>query len=112
MKLPYRDRLIVEREKVTEYLLNRYHQAGAAKAAFFSSIGFDIDNWEMFADALRTLGPSGEVTMSVDSQHGSKHIVDGKIESPTGKRPLVRTVWIVDSGSQEPRLVTAYPLDE
>ena len=33
----------------------------------------------------------------------------GKIETPSGKSPGVRTIWIVDQGLQAPRLVTAYP---
>ena len=33
----------------------------------------------------------------------------GDLEAPDGRRPLVRTVWILAKGSAEPRLVTAYP---
>ena len=36
----------------------------------------------------------------------------GRIETPSGKTPLVRTVWIVDRGFDAPRLVTAYPQEE
>ena len=46
----------------------------------------------------------------VDSPHGSKYIVDGKIDTPSGRQVTVRTVWIVDHDHQIPRLVTAYPL--
>ena len=46
---------------------------------------------------------------SMESAHGGKYILDGRIETPSGKRPIVRTVWIVDRGVEMPRLVTAYP---
>jgi len=36
----------------------------------------------------------------------------GRIESPGGKSPLVKTIWIVDSGLETARLVTAYPQNE
>ncbi|MGZ8386029.1 MAG: DUF6883 domain-containing protein [Nitrospira sp.] len=31
--------------------------------------------------------------------------------TPQGQLPLIRTVWVVDTGTDRPRLVTAYPLD-
>jgi hypothetical protein len=45
----------------------------------------------------------------MESPHGLKYILDGKIETPCGKTPTVRTIWIVDRGTEAPRLVTAYP---
>jgi hypothetical protein len=48
----------------------------------------------------------------METVHGKKYIVDGAIETPSGKTPVVRTVWIVDEGSDVPRLVTAYPREE
>jgi hypothetical protein len=41
-----------------------------------------------------------------------KYVVAGRVETPSGKRPLVRTIWIVDRGDVVPRLVTAYPSQE
>ena len=35
MKLPNPDRLIIEREKIVDYLLNPVHRYGASKARFF-----------------------------------------------------------------------------
>jgi hypothetical protein len=53
-----------------------------------------------------------EVVVSMETSHGIKYIVDGALITPSGKRPTVRTVWIVDRGSENPRLVTAYPGEE
>ncbi|MCL5020628.1 MAG: hypothetical protein M1339_02975 [Bacteroidetes bacterium] len=39
-----------------------------------------------------------------------KYIIDGELESPEGKKSMVRMIWIVDRGQGEPRLVTVYPL--
>ncbi|MGD0536588.1 MAG: DUF6883 domain-containing protein [Verrucomicrobiota bacterium] len=38
--------------------------------------------------------------------------MEGRIETPGGKTPWVRTVWAVDLGLNTPRLVTAYPQEE
>jgi len=32
--------------------------------------------------------------------------------APDGRSPLVRAVWLVESGEDVPRLVTAYPLEK
>jgi hypothetical protein len=39
MKLPNASELIVEREKILDYLLNPTHRYGAAKARFFTTFG-------------------------------------------------------------------------
>ena len=47
----------------------------------------------------------------VESAHGEKYVVDGRVSSQTGKsrHRKVRTVWIIDRGAETPRLITAYP---
>ena len=112
MKLPHAESAVVEREKITEYLLNPTHPDNGGKAAFFLSFGFRREDWPSLATAFRRLAESVEVRSSVDSPHGQKYIIDGSIETPGGKTPLVRTVWIVDAGQDTPRLVTAYPQEE
>jgi hypothetical protein len=44
--------------------------------------------------------------------YGQKYIVDGALVAPTGQLPLIRTVWVVDTGTDRPRLVTAYPMNQ
>ena len=40
MKLPAANKLVVEREKIADYLLNPAHRYGASKARFFAHFGF------------------------------------------------------------------------
>ena len=112
MKLPNADLVKVERKKIAEYLLNREHPDNGGKADFFFALGFDRDDWEPLAGSFCRLAITYSVTRSMESAHGKKYIVDGTIETPTGKSPRVRTIWIVDSGETVPRLVTAYPNEE
>jgi hypothetical protein len=58
------------------------------------------------------LAPATDVAITMESSHGIKYIVDGRLSTPLGKKATVRTVWIVDKGSENPRLVTAYPCEE
>jgi len=46
----------------------------------------------------------------METLHGKKYIVDGELETPTHGAAWVRTIWIIDTGADFPRLVTAYPL--
>ena len=98
MKLPNAHLALVEREKITEYLLNTEHLYGASKARFFSQFGFYPTDWEAMAQALR--------------EHGQRYEVDGELNTPDGRTPRVRTVWQLDHGEVAPRLITAYPLEE
>ncbi len=112
MKLPRANLAVVNREKIMEYLLNREHPDNGGKAEFFIALGFNLDEWEILAESLRQLAVLSEVSRSMASPHGKKYIVDGQIETPIGKTPIVRTIWIVDTGESIARLVTAYPHED
>jgi hypothetical protein len=112
MKLPNPDKLVIEREKVADYLLNPAHPDNGGKAAFFEKLGFRRQEWETLAAALRTLGQTAEVASTAVSPHGGKYVIVGRIESPIGKPVAVQTIWIVDRGLDVARLVTAYPHKE
>jgi hypothetical protein len=109
MKLPNADKAIVERGKIVDYLLNAAHPDNGGKAAFFLSLGFSVDRWSALASVFRRLAESAEVAKSMESLHGRKYIVEGRLETPGGKAAWVRTIWVVDRGQDAPRLVTAYP---
>ena len=109
MKLPRARRARVDEGKVVGYLLSTDYPDGPSKAAFFGSFGFSAARWELFADALRDHGTNGEVTSITASDYGTRHSVDGVIETPDGRNPRVRTVCLVAENG-EPRLITAHPL--
>jgi hypothetical protein len=111
MKLPSFESVVVEREKVVEYLLNPAHRYGASKARFFAEFGFSLERWEMLAAALRAHACQHEVTARKETGYGPRFEVDGELDSPDGRHPNVRTVWQLDEGQLAPRLITAYPLD-
>ena len=109
MKLPNAHRAVVEREKITDYLLNPEHPGNGGKARLFQSLGFTREDWQAMAAALRKSSETAEIIDFVKSPHGRKYIQRGEIESPQGKRRIIRMVWIVEEEGDSPRLVTAYP---
>ena len=111
MNLPNANLARVEREKITEYLLNATHRYGASKARFFAAFGFRLEAWETLAIALREHGQKNEVNRVKETGFGPRYEVEGTLLAPDGRRPRVRTVWQIDEGQRAPRLITAYPLE-
>jgi len=109
MKLSDSNELVVEREKIVGYLLNPGHADNGGKAAFFMQLGFKTEQWEILAAALKTLAIESDVTKVNESVHGKKYVIIGQIQSPGGKTPRVKTIWVVDKNQNTARLVTAYP---
>jgi hypothetical protein len=109
MRLPNARLAVVERAKITEYLLNAEHPDNGGKAAFFVALDFSRSDLDTFAHALRRLALTADVTESMETMHGKKYIVDGELENPAGKEAWVRSIWIIDAGTDFPRFVTAYP---
>ena len=112
MKLPNANIVKVAQKKIADYLLNREHPDNGGKADFFVALGFRRDDWQPLARSFSRLAITYSVTRRMESVHGNKYIVDGTLETPTGKSPRVRSIWIVESGETIPRLVTAYPHEE
>jgi hypothetical protein len=106
--LPFADKARIDESKVVDYLLNPAKSRG--KAGFFLHFGFLPERWSEMAQALASHGRTGVVSAIVESEHGSRYSVDGPLNTPAGRQPTVRTVWIVEHGAEYPRLITAHPL--
>jgi hypothetical protein len=111
VRLPYAHIAIVDREKINQYLLNLRHRCGASKARFFLEFGFQVDEWEVFAEALREHAQRHESNVVSQTRWGPRYEIDGELKAPDGRQPRIRTVWQVDEGQIAPRLITAYPLE-
>lgn len=93
-------------------MLDPAHPDNGGKAEFFESLGFQRGDWKSLGAALLALARQTEVAQSLKSPHGQKYVIIGRIDSPGGKSPRVKTIWIVDRGLKAARLVTAYPHNE
>ena len=109
MRLPNLDQLIIERDKVSEYLLNPAHRYGASKARFFGEFGFQRENWTILADALREHARTSEIAQVTETGFGPRFMVEGELIAPDGRKTRIRTIWQFDRGQIAPRLITAYP---
>jgi hypothetical protein len=108
--LPQADQVHVPKEKITLYLLNPGHRSGQSKARFFISQGFRLASWKELAQALREHARTHPVAKVIERPHGTNYVIEGELNTPSGKRPHVRSVWAVMEKNKPPRLVTAYPI--
>ena len=109
MKLPNHENALVEEQKITAYLLSEENSGG--KEAFFTAFGFTITQWEILKDSLIAHAAEHEIALTSERPHGIKYIIEGEMQTPDGRLPQIRSVWIMDTGKDAPRLVTAYPLE-
>ena len=109
MLLPNAERVLIDTGKLVDYLLNPSHADNGGKAAFFIAWGFSPTRPEVLDGALRDMIARTEVAQQVKGAWGIKYVVQGALDSPRGRTPIVRTIRIVDAAHDAPRLVTAYP---
>lgn len=110
MYMPGRENAIVEDSKIAGYLLNLQHPDGRSKAGFFLRAGFGPDQAEEFRELLLRQAMWHQVSKTEQTKFGTKYIIDGIVETPHHFSFNLRTVWMLGADSEQPKLVTAYPL--
>ncbi len=109
MRLVHASAAVVDLRKVNDYLLSLTHPEGRTKARFFISHGFNPSEPENLVAALLRHARDGEVRLSRRNVFGNIHTVKGPMVTPDERTPTVDSVWIVEFGTEFPRLITAYP---
>ena len=108
MKIPGAERAILDEAKVRDYLISTEHRVGSAKARFFAQLGFDHRNWTVLRDALHRFA-QGDAQLGAATRFGQKYVVLGTIQGSSGRAAPLVVVWIILTGDDFPRFVTAYP---
>ena len=111
MDLPRADSSVVPQTKIVGYLLSPTHLRGRHKAAYFTSFGFSVNDWQVLQSALLAHAQRHEVESAQRTPFGMRYTIRGALDAPDGRAPMVRTVWFVDEGQAVPRFVTAYPAE-
>lgn len=109
MQLPNSAQAYVQPRKLTGYLLSKTHAVGKAKAKFSRELGFNETNLIDLEEALLNLAKTQAVYEIIETVHGLKYVIIGSINTPLGKSVTILSVWIVDTGENTPRFVTACP---
>jgi hypothetical protein len=90
-------------------LLSRSHPVGRFKAAFFLGLGYSPDGWGQLEADLRSQHLSPDALLEEQTQYGQKYTIRATLVGPAGSSADVVSVWVVRTGEEFPRFVTAYP---
>lgn len=112
MLIPNGDDAIIQESKLIDYLLDLAHPAGGSKAVWFTSLGYSPHQADLLSRDLRQLLRFGSLVERKSSEFGIKYVVSGLLATPSGRIVPVTTVWIVETGQNRPRLITAFPAKE
>ena len=108
MKLPGADQVRIDDPKVRGYLLSSTHPVGRFKARLFGALGFSEATADRFVAELRRIAADGEVDDVEDTEFGRKYTVPGDLQGPAGAARVL-TVWILERGQTQVRLVSVRP---
>lgn len=110
MLIPNADNAIVDVGKLRNYCLNLQHDGGKHKAPLFLSIlGMTAANAEELRQTLLKVITTHEGRLGRRDEFGQRYVLDFVLEWQDRSATL-RSGWIVEHGSDIPRLTTCYPL--
>ena len=108
-KLPNANKVTIDQNKVKNYALDPNHPVGRNKAKVFDSVlGYNQSNADQLIKQLQARLPSSVAVFGVKDQFGQRITVDVSITGPNGNTAIVRTGWILEPGSEIPRMTTIY----
>jgi hypothetical protein len=107
-KLPNVELAVLDLRKITNYCLSPIHPRGRHKARVFrNALDLSQNDAEWLRAALLEGIRRNEATDISTNAEESRWRVDIPL-TRHGKSTVVRTIWIVQSGEQIPRLVTCW----
>ncbi|WP_055076622.1 DUF6883 domain-containing protein [Pseudanabaena sp. 'Roaring Creek'] len=110
MLIPNSENAIVDIRKLRDYCLNSKHDDGKHKARLFSSIlGMTADNAGELRQMLLEIVKVQEAQLGRRDEFGQRYTLDFTIEWQNRSATL-RSGWIIEHGSEIPKLTTCYPL--
>jgi hypothetical protein len=108
MKVPSAERAFIDERKLVKYCLNAAHPRGRHKArTFLSALGFAESSAPIIRTALLDAVLINNAVPGEIDEHGQRFTIDFPMAGPSGNA-LVRSVWIIRTGEDFPRLVSCY----
>lgn len=110
MLVPYSENAVVDVRKLRDYCLNPNHDDGKHKARLFLSVlGMTADDAEDLRQILLEVVQTHEARLGRKDEFGQRYTVDFVLDWQN-RSAIVRSGWILEDGSEIPRLTTCYPL--
>jgi hypothetical protein len=111
--LPNYQKAVILRGKLKDYALNPVHKEGKHKARLFKSIlGFEKADWQKLEKVILDELPYYEAVLTREDKWGKYYSVSLLIAGSTGKKAIVQTIWIIETGKDYPRFITPRKIEE
>ncbi|ANB62095.1 minor capsid protein [Anoxybacteroides amylolyticum] len=111
--IPNIERAIFIDQKLTNYALDKNHKSGGPKAVLFDELlGYNLSNWQDLKNNILKELPHSFARYNGSNNHGDLYESIMKIKGPTGREAYVLVSWIIGKREKEPRLTSAYIIDE
>jgi hypothetical protein len=110
MIIPNAERAVVGIRKLRDYCLDPTHDEGKHKARLFAAaLDMTRGDAEDLREALFQAVKTHDAKVGRRDEYGQCYLVDFTLEW-RGKRAMIRSGWILEHGSDTPRLTSCYPL--
>jgi hypothetical protein len=110
MLLPNAEIAELDIRKLIDYCLNPDHPEGKHKARLFSAaLSLTADDAGGLRDALLQAVRTVNASVGLLDEYGQRYTVDFEY-GLRGRTATIRSGWIIEHGSEVPRLTTCYPL--
>lgn len=108
MQLPNSQRAVVEIAKLRDYSLNSNHPIGKHKSRVFrAALGITIEDAEWLRERALEAATVGNAQGPSPSVFGDQYVIDSVLEFG-GLTATVRFSWIIEFGTDFPRLTSCY----
>lgn len=108
MKLPNGHLAQIDSVRLRGYLLSSTHPVGRFKAAFFRSLGYSTEQWEVLAAHLLDAVEMEDAVPLDTSAYGTKYADRCALSGQPGLEAEADSIWIVGPDGL-PRFIAAYP---
>ena len=110
MLIPFGDRAEVSIQKLRDYCLNPLHDEGKHKARVFASaLGMSAADAEALRVLLLEAVRTKNAQLAYRDSYGQRYSLDFEV-AWHGKRAILRSGWILEHGSDVPRLTSCFVL--
>jgi len=108
MQLPNPHKAVVDIEKLRDYSLNPDHPVGGHKARVFrAALGLTSQHAAWLRERALEIAVTGVANPESPSVFGDKYVIDAWINHKE-MTALVRFSWIIEFGTDFPRLTSCY----
>jgi hypothetical protein len=95
--------VVVDARNLIDYALDPENPIGRHKAMVFERcLGFTRDNYALLQQQVGFRALDADASLQCTDQHGRHLRVDLEVTGTEGQQEIVRTGWLVTSGSEKP----------